>query len=78
MKVAEALLERETIGLADLDAIIAGKELPPEKPQADIQKPLNPEDGKGSSAGKPAQCRGRLLVQLRSSRLIIYQLVWAM
>jgi len=60
IKVAEALLERETLGLPDLDAIISGKELPQIILQADIQKPLNlnPEDGKDTTAGKSAAMTG--------------------
>ena len=61
LKVAEALLERETIDLSDLEAIIAGRELPQEKPQADIQKPLGPEDGKGTAAGKSASMPEKII-----------------
>lgn len=54
MKVAEALLERETIDSSDLDAIIEGRELPHEKPRTDIQKPQPPEENKEATAGKSA------------------------
>ncbi|MBI5675513.1 MAG: ATP-dependent zinc metalloprotease FtsH [Nitrospirae bacterium] len=54
MKVAEVLLERETIDLSDLEAIIEGRELPKVILESDIQKPRNPEDGKGTDAGKSA------------------------
>lgn len=62
MKVAEALLERETIDLADLDAIIEGRELPQVILQTDIQKPVNPEDGgKSAASGKPAAVPGKTI-----------------